>query len=177
MQKIIKKVSLIMLAYSTLSVARAQLPVELPAIQITEISRGTQKPTREVHLIYMGGNDCPPCVAWRKDELPKLKQAGVFQLVKFSFVTKSISSPVPARFFLPSEAKPHKEKLDLASNGISGSPQFAVFVNGEVFDYYTSTRPADFVEKMLVAAESDKPYPMKRCLKKDAFRTCQQEVN
>ena len=29
---------------------------------------------REVHLIYFGGPDCPPCVAWRQDELPKLEK-------------------------------------------------------------------------------------------------------
>ena len=33
-----------------------------------------------VQLVWMGGNDCPPCVAWRRDELPKL-QASAQQLV------------------------------------------------------------------------------------------------
>jgi thiol-disulfide isomerase/thioredoxin len=140
------------LTITSLSSAYAQASAESPAAAPAASVSSEAKPKREVHLIYMGGNDCPPCVAWRKDELPKLMQTEAFKKVKFSFVTKSINSPMPARFFLPSEVKPYKDKLDTASNGISGSPQFALLVNGEVFDYYSSMRNAEVVEKMLISA-------------------------
>ncbi len=32
-----------------------------------------------IHIIYMGGDDCPPCVAWRSNELPKLRQTKAFR--------------------------------------------------------------------------------------------------
>lgn len=118
-----------------------------------------------VHFIYMGGNDCPPCVAWRATELPKLQQSDEFRLIRFSYVTKTIQSPVPSTFFLPAEVKPFKAKLDEASGGRSGSPQTAILVNGEIFDSYGGTRSADEIAKMLVAIRTGAKYPFDRCVK------------
>lgn len=118
-----------------------------------------------VHLIYMGGDDCPPCVAWRRFELPKLQATESFKAIRFTFVTKLIRSPVPASFFLPDEVKPYKDKLDHASGGRSGSPQFAVLVNDEIYDYYYGARSAEQVEQMLIAIRYGTPYPFSRCLR------------
>jgi hypothetical protein len=127
----------------------AQSPISPPTIQ----------------LIWMGGNDYPPCVAWRKDELPKLQKSDEFKGVTFSYVTKVIRSTVPASFFLPPEVKPYKDKLDYASSGRGGSPQAAVIVNGEVFDYFHKTRSAAEIEAMLLAVRNNTKYPFERCLK------------
>lgn len=129
----------------------------------SNVSAQTQNTKPEVHVIYLGGNDCPPCVAWRAVDFPKLQKTEVFKQVKFSFVTKAIKSPVPSTFFLPSEVKPFKEKLDIASNGRSGSPQFAVLIDGEVFDYFHGTRSAEEFEQMLLAIRNGGQYPFQAC--------------
>ena len=132
------------------------------------------QPTTEprIHFVYMGGSDCPPCVYWRATELPKLKEKEIFKSIRFSYVVKLIKSTVPPSFFLPDEVKPLKEKLDTANNNTGGSPQVAVFVNGQVFDYYWGTRTADDVEQMLIAIKTGSPYPYERCIKLARFGKC-----
>lgn len=121
--------------------------------------------TPTVHLVWMGGNDCPPCVAWRQAELPKLQKSPEFGFITFSYVTKSIRSSVPAGAFLPAEVRPYKDKLDHASSGRGGSPQAAILVDGEVFDYFHGTRPAHEIEQMLQAIRTGGLYPYRRCVK------------
>jgi len=123
------------------------------------------RPPQEVHVIYMGGSDCPPCVAWRMEELPKLKATSEFAQIRFSHVEKGIRSPVPPRIFLPAEVKPLKEKLDHASSGRTGSPLVAIMVDGEVFDFFHGTRSAHDYERMLAAIRNGTEYPFKRCIK------------
>lgn len=118
-----------------------------------------------IHMVYMGGNDCPPCVYWRATELPKLQGNAAFKSIRFSYVQKSVRSPVPSSIFLPDEVKPLKEKLDEANSGRSGSPQVAVVVNGEIYDYYRASRSAEQVEQMIVAIKEGGKYPFKRCVK------------
>ncbi len=118
-----------------------------------------------VHFVWMGGNDCPPCVAWRKDELPKLQALDEFKNITFSYVIKSIRSTVPAGLFLPAAVKPFKDKLDYASSGRGGSPQAAIVVNGEVFDYFRTTRSASEIQMRLAAINTNAKYPFKRCIK------------
>jgi len=125
-----------------------------------------------IHLIYMGGNDCPPCVAWRRTELPKLQQTEVFKTVTFVYAEKLIRSTVPPRLFLPEAAKPFKDKLDHASGGVIGSPQVAVLVDGEVVDYYLTSRSAADVEKMLLALRGQRAYPFQRCLRRADRQRC-----
>lgn len=127
------------------------------------VGPGAQTP--DIHIVYMGGDDCPPCVAWRKAELPKLQQTAAFRRVQFSWVAKPIPSAVPARFFLPEAVKPYKEALDTASAGRTGSPHFALLVNGRVYDYYIGTRPAASMENMIQSVLSGEPYPFDRCLR------------
>lgn len=119
----------------------------------------------QLHLIWMGGNDCPPCVRWRKEELPKLQEAADFQGVRFSYVSKLIGSPVPPRLFLPSEVEVYKDQLDEASNRRTGSPQAALVVNGKVYDYFVGTRTAEQILDMVRAVREGLPYPFPRCLK------------
>lgn len=122
----------------------------------------------EVHIVYMGGNDCPPCVDWRRFELPKLEKSPEFAPIRFSFVIKAVASPIPPTFFLPREVRPYKEKLDYASSGRRGSPQTAILVNGEIFDYFQGTRTAEEFERMLAAIRTGGAYPFERCVKASA---------
>jgi hypothetical protein len=125
-----------------------------------------------VHLVHFGGNDCPPCVAWRLDELPKLEKSEVFKSIKFSYVTKPIRSAVPASIFLPADVKPLKDKLDIASGGGTGSPQGALLVGGEVYDYWFGARSALDIEEMIVAAKTGGKYPFKRCVQRGPRWSC-----
>lgn len=118
-----------------------------------------------IHIVYMGASDCPYCLEWTRNELPKLRKTQAFQSIQFSSVTKMIRSPVPMALFLPAEVKPYKDKLDKASGGLSGSPHFAVLVDGQVHDYFLGTRTAETFEKMIVSIQTGAPYPVEsRCL-------------
>lgn len=120
-----------------------------------------------IHFIWMGGNDCPPCVAWRRGELPKLLASPEFKHMRFSYVNKVIGSAVPPRLFLPAEVEPYKDLLDEASGRRVGSPQAALVVNGVVHDYFFGTRTAEEIEDMVRSVRTGKPgeYPFHRCLK------------
>jgi hypothetical protein len=146
--------------FKTLCVASVVAAWAVPAF--------AQQPVPAIHVVYMGGDDCPPCKAWRQSELPKLEKTAAFRSIRFSYVLKPIRSAVPARIFLPADVKPYKDKLDEASGGRTGSPHFALIVNGEIFDYYFGTRSAEAVEEMILAVQSGDPYPFDRCLKLSA---------
>jgi hypothetical protein len=127
---------------------------------------------KNIHIVYMGGKDCPPCRAWRATELPKLQKMAAFQRVRFTYVEKLIKSPVPPSLFLPSEVVPYKDQLDTASNGIIGSPQTAVMVDGKVYDYFWGVRNASDFEGMIKAINEGKPYPFNRCVKRKSQSEC-----
>jgi hypothetical protein len=129
----------------------------------------------QIHFIWMGGDDCPPCVRWRKEELPKLQASPEFKHMRFSYVSKVIGSAVPPKLFLPDEVDPYKDQLDEASNRRIGSPQAALMVNGVVHDYFFGTRTADQITDMVEAVRTGRPadYPFPRCLKvAKTGRTC-----
>jgi len=130
---------------------------------------------QRIHVVYMGGTDCPPCVFWRAQEYPKLAASGVFKRIRYSHVEKVIRSTVPPRFFLPSEVKPLKEKLDDAANGMSGSPHTVIIVDGEVFDYKFGTYSASEFEARLLAIESGQQYGYSRCTRRQDQSTCAQQ--
>ncbi len=127
----------------------------------------TVEPAPQIHFIWMGGNDCPPCVLWRREELPKLQASLEFGHMRFSYVNKVIASSVPPTFFLPSEVALFKDQLDEASNRRAGSPQGALVVNGVVHDYFFGTRTAEQIADMVKAVRTGTPgeYPFPRCLK------------
>lgn len=133
----------------------------LPALAQTLPAPAAQP---DIHLIWMGGDDCPPCKAWRTTELPQLLAAPEFKGVRFSYVSKTIRSPVPPLDALPPEVRPLKAALDRASGGRTGSPQAALVVNGKIHDYYVSARPAETVLEMIGAARGEWRDPIPRCL-------------
>jgi hypothetical protein len=140
------------------------------ATGLTAAQPAPRPPT--IHMIYMGGNDCPPCVRWRAQELPRLQQTQAFKSIKFTHVQKSIGSTVPPSIFLPEDARPYKDQLDAASGGQGGSAQVAIVVDGKVYDYYFGTRNAEDVERMILAIRNGTSYPFERCVKRERSRAC-----
>lgn len=135
------------------------------------MAQGTRP--REIHIIYMGGDDCPPCVSWRINELPRLRQSEIFRAVRFTQVDKSIRSAVPPAWLLPDEVKPYKEQLDRAGGRNIGSPQTAILVNGKVYDYFRGARAAPDIENMLIAIRDGTPYPYPRCVRRGERWACE----
>lgn len=127
-----------------------------------------------IEFVSMGGNDCPPCMAWRAGDLPKLKAMPEWQLVTFHYVTKAIQSPVPSAFFFPAEAKHLQPALKEASNGWSGSPQQALLVDGKVVDYWWGTAKGEpeALAAMIRALHEGKPLPRATCQALDTRTTC-----
>ncbi len=126
----------------------------------------------KIHIIYFGGNDCPPCVTWRATEFLKLQKSEIFKSITFTYVTKAINSAVPSGFFLPSEVKPFKEKLDIATGRNAGSPQVVMLVNDEVHDTFFGSRSAEQYEKMILSVQQNTPYPEPRCVRQQAHFFC-----
>jgi hypothetical protein len=127
------------------------------------LSQTASKP--RIEFVNLGGNDCPPCMAWRATELPKLQAMPEWKLVKFHYVTKAVPSPVPSAFFFPGEAKHLQPVLAAASNGWSGSPHQAIVVDGKVVDYWWGTEKSDphQLAAMFRAIDEGKPLPREVC--------------
>jgi hypothetical protein len=130
----------------------------------------------QIDLVAFGGNDCPPCMLWRGLELPKLQAMPEYKLLRYTHVTKSIQSPVPAAFFFPSEIRHLQPVLKEASNGYSGSPHQAILVNGKVVDYWFGTgsgkSDAHAIAAVVRAIHDGTPMPRKTCLKLKTQTTC-----
>ena len=149
--------------------ARAVLPGQQPE---QKTARQAPVDPANIRFINMGGNDCPPCVAWRGLEYPKLQKSEAFSKISYSYVTKSIRSPVPAAFFLPADIKPLKAKLDVASGGLAGSPHQVLIVNGEVHDYWFGAKSAEEIELRIAAVVAGTAYPGKPCARLATHRKC-----
>jgi hypothetical protein len=119
-----------------------------------------------VIFVHMGGNDCPPCVAWRANELPKLQASEQFKRIRFAYVVKTVKSPVPPAAFLPPDVRPFKDQLDSASGGRGGSPHQAFIVDGKIYDYWFGAKSADEIDAAVGAILNGTPYPHRRCLKR-----------
>lgn len=102
---------------------------------------------RRIDYVYMGGNDCPPCIAWRQTELPRLKAMPEFELLHFTYVDKSIRSPVPAAFWFPREIRHLRDPIFVASKGRTGSPLNAIVVDGRVATFWWGTWAAEDIAK------------------------------
>ena len=137
----------------------------------TTVSVSAQENQR-IHIVYMGGIDCPPCNFWRATEYPKLAKTDVFKRIRYTHVEKTIRSSVPPKFFLPQDVKHLKDKLDHAANGMSGSPHTVIMLDGEVFDYKWGTYSASELEERLLAIESGKPYSFPRCVQRRTQGAC-----
>lgn len=102
---------------------------------------------RRIDYVYMGGNDCPPCIAWRQTELPRLRAMPEFQLLHFSYVNKSIRSTVPAALAFPREIRALREPIFAASKGRTGSPLNAIVVDGRVAIFWWGAWTAEDIAK------------------------------
>lgn len=118
-----------------------------------------------IDLVWMGGDDCPPCAVWKRQELPRFAATPEGRSIRITGVDKPIRSPVPAAEALPPAARVYKAQLDEASAGRSGSPQMALVVDGKVYDYFFGIRSADLLVEMVQAVRTGSPYPVQRCLR------------
>ena len=151
------------------------LPIRIIAAILIAATTTVSVPAQEsqrIHVVYMGGVDCPPCNFWRATEYPKLAATDVFKRIRYTHVEKTIRSSVPPKFFLPQDVKHLKDKLDHAANGMSGSPHTVLMVDGEVFDYKQGTYSASELEERVLAIESGKPYHFPRCVQRRTQGTC-----
>jgi hypothetical protein len=119
----------------------------------------------KIYLVYFGANDCPPCVVWFRQELPKLQAAILPNGARFFVTTKLVNSAVPPAWFLPSEVRRCKAALDVAGNRVVGSPQIAIIWKGSVYDFVLGTRSAEDLVQSLWAIERGTPYPFPRCVR------------
>ena len=131
-------------------------------------------PPHQIDFVNMGGNDCPPCVAWRKTELPKLQAMPEWKLIRYNHVVKAIQSTVPPALFFPAEIKHLQPLLKEASAGVSGSPQQAIVVDGKVVDFWFGTGKSDpaALAAMFRAIQEGKALPRKTCVALDAKKAC-----
>ena len=130
-----------------------------------------------IRFIQMGGDDCPPCRAWRAVELPRLQQSPGFGSIWFSYVVKRISSPVPPQAYLPYDIQHLKAKLDYASGGHASSPHQVIMVDDEVYDYWFGAEPAEPIEARIAALVNGTKYPYRRCIKRSSLRNRSCEVS
>jgi hypothetical protein len=143
-----------------------KLAIGLGLTLLTATLFAQDKPKVDIHFVSFGGSDCPPCVAWRAVELPKLKQSPAYRHITYTHVEKVIQSQVPSRFFMPEAVKQYRDKLSTATAGRVGSAQSAILVNGEVFDvWFGSGIGADDLEKRISAIREGGKYPFSRCEK------------
>jgi hypothetical protein len=145
------------------------------AQDVTKSSQPTESKRTHIHVVYFGGNDCPPCIAFRGTEFVKLQKSEAFTKMEWTFVTKTVSSPVPSGFFLPTRVKPLGDKLRTATAGIGGSAQVVILVNDEVYDVFSGSGDADFYEKMVASVLNKEPYPRERCLQRTSTRGCEKK--
>ena len=66
---------------------RVAVPLLCGAVMSTALAQEAAH-SPAVHFIWMGGNDCPPCVAWRRFDLPKLKELPEFKSITLPHVSK-----------------------------------------------------------------------------------------
>ena len=155
--------------------ARRMAPALVLAFAAIPAAAQPAKPAPVIDIVHMGGNDCPPCVEWRRTELPKLEAAPEFKAIRFTHVIKTIKSPVPPALFFPGEIKHLQPALKEASNGINGSPQQAILVDGKVVDYWFGGGKGDAAQltKMVRAIQEGKPFPRATCQQLKSSSVCQ----
>lgn len=168
--KIAKKLASIIFAASFIgSIAVAQ--------DTTKPAQPIETKLPRIHVVYFGGNDCPPCVAFRGTEFIKFQKSEAFSKLEWTFVTKTIKSPIPSSMWLPEKIKPMRDLLIEATNGMAGSAQVVILVDGKVYDVFSGSKDADFYEKMVkYVHDKSATYPGERCLKMQSWRTCDKKA-
>ena len=165
-------------AASMIRASMVPVPLLLAALLACSpaLARKPISPER-IRFIQMGGDDCPPCRAWRAAELPRLQQSPAFGSIWFSYVVKAIRSPVPPAAYLPYDIQHLKAKLDYASGGRAGSPHQVILVDDEVYDYWFGASGAEQIEARIAALVNGTKYPYRRCIKRTGLKDQSCEIS
>jgi len=165
-------------AASACTCMRATVPLFLTAVlACSPAFAGKRISPERIRFIQMGGDDCPPCRTWRAVELPRLQWSPAFGSIWFSYVVKSIRSPVPPQAYLPYDIQHLKAKLDYASGGHASSPHQVIVVDDEVFDYWFGAAGAEEIEARIAALVNGTKYPYRRCIKRAALKDKSCEIS
>lgn len=118
-------------------------PVMLPALKRDSV----------IDLVYLGGPDCPYCMAWKAGDLPRLQAMPLYREIRFTEVVKRIADPVPPASGLPAHLAPMREEIARVIDRTRGSPMFALLVDGKGVAGGYGTRPyhemVPVIEKLL----------------------------
>ena len=66
------------------AVALAALAAVCGAMQPATAQTPPPAAAPAIHFIWMGSHDCPPCIVWQRNELPKLQASPDFKAIRFS---------------------------------------------------------------------------------------------
>ena len=128
---------------------------------------------KRIHVVYFGGSDCPPCVAFRAAEFPKFKNSAEFSSVEWTFIPKVIKSPIPSSFFLPDDIKPLRDVLLKATGGSTGSAQVIIFLDGQVHDVFFGSKDSAFYQQAVRSIlQGKESYPTERCVEREKGWAC-----
>jgi hypothetical protein len=83
---------------------------------------------RGVTFVYIGADDCAPCQAWRKTELPKFEASGLRRRVDFRAVLAAHWSYVADPYYWPADLAWIKDDAHLSR----GAPQYVVAQDGKL---------------------------------------------
>jgi len=83
---------------------------------------------RGVTFVYVGADDCPPCLTWRKTELPKFEASPLRRDVDFHAIFAARWSYVADPYYWPAELAWLRADAELKR----GAPQFVVARDGKV---------------------------------------------
>jgi len=81
-----------------------------------------------VTFVYIGADDCPPCLTWRKRELPKWEASATRQKVESRQILAAHYSYVSDPYYWPADLLWIKDDTQLTR----GAPQYVVAKDGKV---------------------------------------------
>lgn len=105
---------------------RAVLPGLLAVALATDTPRAARRPDGTWRLLYVGAEDCAPCLAWRRAHWLATRDAPVFAALQFIEVRAARSTDVLQDANWPTELRPFRTAIPAAA----GMP-FWLLLRGE----------------------------------------------
>ena len=115
--------------------SRRQLLLAAPALLLSacaETGTGEVSAARAAHhgvtFVYIGADDCGPCRAWRKSELPKFEASGLRRRVDFRTVLAAHWTNVGDPYYWAADIAWIREDTEISR----GAPQYVVARDGKI---------------------------------------------